>query len=345
MKMDNIKRIEHFDLSRGLAIFSVVFVHLIQRHYINDYLSNTLFLFFNSFYMPFFMFLSGQTSFFSLSKITSIDSVNEFIFKKTKQLLVPYLTWYFIVDYFLYRGFNSFSFYEYSERLLSSPDYGLWFLWVLYLISITNCIIYFIFSKIINSFVKDLLTGFIVFLIFLFLKIYSNVGLFNTSYYFYIFYFLGYMMHKYYKIDSILKNKYLMLLLIIVYAYLFRGYSFENTNIIVRIVIALSGLLIAFNIITDFPINGQIKNVLEYLGKKSMYVYCIHFYFLNFVIIGNFKTLDVVLFAIFYSLIVIFLSLSTYQIIRNLPLFRSMLLGINGSKKNKIIINSTDLKA
>ena len=75
------------------------------------------------------MFLCGITAFLS--------SENKPIFRtlqtSARRLVVPFLSWYFLVHYILLGDYKQFTFRDYALRLVRSPDRGLWFLWTLFL--------------------------------------------------------------------------------------------------------------------------------------------------------------------------------------------------------------------
>lgn len=75
--------------------------------------------------MPLFIFLSGYIT--PKENFTVID----FLKKRFKQLIVPYLSWMFISSFILYIVYGA-GFFETILSKIIYPDNGLWFLWVLY---------------------------------------------------------------------------------------------------------------------------------------------------------------------------------------------------------------------
>jgi fucose 4-O-acetylase-like acetyltransferase len=117
-------RNELIDAAKGLGILLVVFGHCLQN-FVPNFDDNILFRLLYSFHMPLFMFLSG-----CVAKYGDIRSIT----KNVTRLVLPFLAWYligYIALYFRNHHFDSFP--NYMMNLVKSPDYGLWFLWVLFL--------------------------------------------------------------------------------------------------------------------------------------------------------------------------------------------------------------------
>ena len=85
------------------------------------------------------MFMSGFVAGYS----HGIGTKN-FINKKFYALVVPFVAWY-VLSYFLNGAYHTYSFVYYIHRWVLSPDWGLWFLWVLFL----NFVILYICEKLI----------------------------------------------------------------------------------------------------------------------------------------------------------------------------------------------------
>jgi fucose 4-O-acetylase-like acetyltransferase len=104
------------DAVRGLAILLVVVGHAIQGS-VADFRSNPAWQIIYAFHMPLFFAISGYV-------IGKVD-----LWQKFKRLVIPFVSWY-LVGYLLVTGVEL---QDYIWRWIVSPDYGLWFLWALFL--------------------------------------------------------------------------------------------------------------------------------------------------------------------------------------------------------------------
>jgi len=122
------QRDTYLDALKGFAIILVVLGHSVQSFTAGGrFDDNLLFRIIYSFHMPLFMFLSGAAASYSSRPMNL-----EFIKRKFYMLVIPFVAWY-LVGYFLEGSYHTTSFGLYIKHVIVSPDYGLWFLWVLFL--------------------------------------------------------------------------------------------------------------------------------------------------------------------------------------------------------------------
>jgi fucose 4-O-acetylase-like acetyltransferase len=123
----NMGRDPIIDAMKGFGIILVVVGHSIQSN-VADFDNNILFRLVYSFHMPLFMFLSGyiikKPDYYSLKA-------------KFLRLIIPFIVWY-LLSYLLNRAYLTIDFWDFIIRWLKSPDYGLWFLLVLF---VCNCLL------------------------------------------------------------------------------------------------------------------------------------------------------------------------------------------------------------
>jgi fucose 4-O-acetylase-like acetyltransferase len=120
-------RSTRIDAMKGIAIMLVVLGHAIQNN-IADFDNNIVFRAIYSFHMPLFMFLSG---YLALNKEINLK-------RKFMALVLPFVAWH-LLNYVIIPSNQSVEFSTYITRWIKSPDYGLWFLWVLF---INFCILF-----------------------------------------------------------------------------------------------------------------------------------------------------------------------------------------------------------
>ena len=119
-------RVVIIDAFKGIAILLVVFGHAIQSN-TSSFDENVFFRVIYSFHMPLFMFLAGLVASYSFEMPTY-----PFLKKKFMALAVPFMSWYALA-YFANGVYQNITLKSYIGRVLLSPDWGLWFLWVLFL--------------------------------------------------------------------------------------------------------------------------------------------------------------------------------------------------------------------
>jgi len=128
------------DALRGFAIILVVLGHIIEFSYFPHFDENFIFRLFTSFYMALFFLISGYLAFLTTDYKKPVTN----IIKKFINLGVPFLSYYFIVNYIIQGGYKTISFIDDLKIIIKSTDYGLWFLWTLFLcfliLNLTNWI-------------------------------------------------------------------------------------------------------------------------------------------------------------------------------------------------------------
>lgn len=85
-------RIKTFDILKCIAIFFVIWGHCIQHLVSSNYEDEPVYRIIYSFHMPLFMMISGYFSVSSYQK-----SIIPFIGKKFRQLIIPCISWSFII--------------------------------------------------------------------------------------------------------------------------------------------------------------------------------------------------------------------------------------------------------
>ena len=118
----------YLDVLKGFTILLVVLGHSLQTFVPQgQFDDNLLFRIIYSFHMPLFMFLAGAAAAYSSRPMNF-----KFIERKFYQLVIPFIAWY-LVGYYLGGAYHTLPFKTYIHQVIDSPDYGLWFLWVLFL--------------------------------------------------------------------------------------------------------------------------------------------------------------------------------------------------------------------
>lgn len=193
------------DSLKGWLILLVILGHAIQSTLgadcYNDHLWNLIY----SFHMPAFMAVSGWLAYRGIFTSKTINSNWGGYFNSCKrrsfQLLIPYLVWT-VVSY-LTKGV--YTLLKAGEMLLY-PDQSFWFLWVLFWICVIFNLAQLVASKLkVNEMVLILGTCLLLFGVMVVMEI-RVLGFQFLAYYF-LFYTLGYCLHKY-ENTALLKGMY-----------------------------------------------------------------------------------------------------------------------------------------
>jgi fucose 4-O-acetylase-like acetyltransferase len=275
--------------------------------------------------MPLFMFISGYIA----TRTKSFDL--RFIEKKFKSLVVPFILWY-LISYFIQRYYLSISIKKYVIMCIQSPEYGLWFLWVLFL----NFILLFIFIKL-----QKVFKNFAIVPVFVFINILpiNILGISLVRWYF-IFFIAGYFVSNYSSL--IIKHKIkLEVIAFVLYPVLLvfwhraqnptfipflNSLPFKITTIEMTVILNLYWLMVpALGIIIVVSIVNYIKrfkiyNLFCWLGLYTIDIYILQFYFLK-------KHSHFPFNIIITFLIVMIFSLIISYILRSFKITRKYLLG------------------
>lgn len=273
-------RINKFDNLKGLAIILIVLGH---ATFLTEYKSVSLiknFVFI--FHLPIFFFVAGY-----FSKIGPKEPM-----KAVKRILVPYLLFCIIYKIFLY-----FIIGKSSGILFIEPEDTLWFLISLFTMKIFLPLLNKLKYPVLTTIILALLVGFVplnlVYLgitrTFVFLPVFM-VGFKYKEY-------KNIFDYKYPKLKEILDNNKKSILLLIIalvicvliaYSFPFkiiflkRAYEFESNIGVMKEVIARF-IIIAMGIIVTLLLNKVMtnrKSILTQIGKNSMAIYLLHFYFI-----------------------------------------------------------------
>lgn len=182
------------DSLKGWLMLLVILGHAIQSTLGTDCYSNHVWNLIYSFHMPAFMAVSGWLAYRSTnaSKPEIVDwggYINR-TKRRAQQLLIPYFTW--MIVSFLFR--NEYTIQAVKEKILY-PDNSLWFLWVLFWICALFNLAQLLANKLKQNEMVPILTTNLMLLIFMVAMEIRVLG-FQFLAYYYLFYTLGYCLHK-----------------------------------------------------------------------------------------------------------------------------------------------------
>ena len=184
------KRLLWADSLKGWLIILVVLGHSIQHVLGIDSETNHIWNIIYSFHMPAFMAVSGYLAYRPANSGSNYNVLSS-IFRRFRQLVIPFLLWTLI----LLSLYGKLSINTVEEYVVY-PDNGLWFLLVLFFIST----IFFLVSKvaeIIKVKQEYIMTIMCIFLTFIQIIFELRILGFQFIAYYFLFYTLGFYIHKY----------------------------------------------------------------------------------------------------------------------------------------------------
>lgn len=278
------EREQWVDIGKGFAIVLVVLGHMFRgftsANMYNNYTEYFRWIDFTiySFHMPLFFMLSGYL-YSKSSNITNIEQYKNMIVKKLLNLGVPYIVFSvlqtLITIILSSKTNNSLNFYD-LMLIPIKPIAQFWFLYTLIAI--------FILVPLIELILKNDNIVFLLFLAFKFSGLFMHTGIkFFDNFLIWGFYFYcGKILLNNFK--SLLKSKFSMIFSILIYIilniYVFKMNNSNNLiiNNIIDIILAISGCIFSFGIIRIIT-KGILSKYINFIGRKSFYIYLLHIIF------------------------------------------------------------------
>lgn len=290
------------DILKGALIIIVVIGHVIQVNYPNTFDQVVFFRLIYSFHMPLFIFISGYIAYLSEKE----ESITSKSWKKFIQLMVPFFAWYFLYKFIGLELFRTFTLVQYTKTLILSPDNGYWFLYVLFVCYIVLYILKFIQKKLnfLSARVELVMfLGTAMFVNMLYFLRYPNFFGIELIKWYLPSFLAGYLIAKH---KSIFKKyfEFLQKVSIILFPFFFYFWSRDMEPAFGRILqkyignhvyfienlykylTALFAGIIFISIIRRIE-NQRVKNILNYLGKRTFEIYTLQF--MLFGIFGYFQ--------------------------------------------------------
>lgn len=288
------ERIQYFDILKGVAIFLVVMGHVIAIC-IRDIDNAFLFKLIDRIHMPIFFFIAGYFSYKVLFKAPDIK-------KRAIQLLIPFFVvsalW---VVYYPHSGLQSPLSTTFSGMYHDVWKNGYWFTLVLFEICLIYALSTFVLRKLGNFWLR------LMFIIVVWIGLYfsqrlvgHNVAVLLSLGFvvkFYTVFFLGVFMRER---DDVFKRLnasstfFTIVLIIGAYLMYMSAYSWEfdcigeRTLLAINIALTMCVALIAVRLAQVWsgkvycvsPDGNRIARMWTYLGKESLSIYLLHYFFL-----------------------------------------------------------------
>ena len=243
-----------------------------------------------SFNMVAFFLLSGYLLSFSSKRFESFKDITRHIGRRFVQCYVPIVAWNSLKYYFLYPEEQ----YGFGEMASVTLCYALWFLRCLWICDVVLTISVWLAQKV------HIVVGAILLVV---TEIVS-FGLKDFDFFFNVYYYLPFLtagfMGSNSRIIRLLTSRLCFAVCLSAYILLVARYNFSGTSILVRYPLALFGSIAFFFICKNIHVNANISQLVCSLGRATLPIYCMHFFFLkgvdavwvdwqllNFVILGT----------------------------------------------------------
>lgn len=344
------QRLHHFDVIKGIAILIVVMGH-VMIFGIHDIDKAFIFKLTGKLHMPLFFFISGYFSY----KLIEHKIIKPNIISRFKQLIIPFICvstlWLY---YFPHSEIESPLNSTWQGLYTDQWKNGYWFTLCLFEL----ILIYYILTPIFNQIKNTLWQVTIILAIYLSIGIYTRIGNYNINSYLSLFlvfeympiFFIGIYSKKYNDLfNRIITNNISISISLIIGSLLiyYLCYFWEFPQIpfifieVIRSISHIAVIIVAFAVIKpwcekEFAAENPSKIItgLQYIGKESLSIYLLHYFFLfpmtslrqPMIDMGlGFVPLFVV--SLFTSIAVIFITLGVSHIISKSKLLSTMLLG------------------
>jgi fucose 4-O-acetylase-like acetyltransferase len=331
------------DCLKGLAIILVVAGHTLQGS-TPDFDNLFAFRAIYAFHMPMFMFVAGMVIAVSLRKVfpvqqlaATIRSVAHGIPKRVGRLLIPFFVWGIVALF--YPGMPEETLTSWLDKLVRTPDYGLWFLLALFdcYLVMAPCLILAAALMARGGRDRHSRDRFLIMSLSLLLgEIALALGDFGFALakLFYPFVVLGFLYQIFLPRGLALWARIgaaAAFLLLMPFWYRLEGFSFlaglphgSLLNLLLRTAMALGGTSITIEVarLLERYVHALVRQTIGHCGRRSLEIYALHFYFLGYrpAIVAP-----------------IGLSLLVSLFLRNVPILGAMLFGEVPSWQRQIL--------
>lgn len=335
------KRIRWIDNLKGVAILLVVIRHVMQAN-ITDcsetVIGNAIF----AVQMPLFMVIAGFFSITSEKYYKNAVMLIGYAKKRALHYILPFFSW-FIIVYVLLRGFYDRNLVKALTTLISNVDVGLWFLYVVFVLSVISIIANAICSRLSfpskTGLVPILVGGGLMLPLLVLGRLFGMrfLGI-NLLLYYYLFFALGRFLfcnqdfiRKCFSTHIVLYGT--GLLATIIYILIVLNHNIELApnrivNTYLRILAAVSGCTaIAIGV---YIFSGEKTNkLLETLGQNTLEIYVVHVHYIGLLPKGTHYLYTVDGFIVFLAALMVTMLLSSVTIltIKKIPVLNFIFFG------------------
>ena len=286
------KRIEYLDALRGFTMILVVLNHVAAEYFGVSYNHGNIHYYIAEFRMPLFFFVSG----FVLYKKDFVWNITNSLKFFKKKILVQIISPFIFFCAYIYLRDMSF-----VEKFADKGKAGYWFTFTLFVFFIMYAIIQYLFQKLKIDKLKFIIPFYLLIGLFLYFNGVTQIllrlnvpeciiGTLGTANLLYFIYFLsGTLVRKYFtNFEAFLDKSYTILLCILIFFTL--NIFIDLTEVskilskIYNMILSITGMIIVFSVFrrneSTFKQNNPLSRVLKFIGRRTLDIYLLHFFFL-----------------------------------------------------------------
>ena len=277
------QRLDYFDQMKGLAMIFVVVGHMMLFAFNINPSEPSKFIYFN---MPMFFYVSGYLAY---KRIETVKELGKRLGKRGMVLLVPYVM--FLTLYCVFSGYKDI------WGVIIGGGGRYWFLYVLFFISSFFLIYEYLLRKTKKSWIY-IATLVLPYLLLIVAKLYltrnggeNSLAIVTQIVNYYRYYLIGYLCKKYMSLKEFLFREEIIAIGFI--AYFLNWYFFELHNMLLIFTGSLGAIIVLQKFFMEsVTVKSHIGGVLSTIGRHSLAVYVLHYFFIPDIsgIIGKFLT-------------------------------------------------------
>lgn len=329
------ERLSYIDQLRGLAILLVVIGHILQFNNIQGGANNRIFKIIYSFNMPLFFFVSGYIGYKTV-KVYDLKSFGKHILKKFISLCIPLFSWSFLVNGLFFK--QHWKILPLDTIISTVLNPGLWFLKVLFEIFV----FYGLFAWLSSYFNKkkkcwmDILLFFLILVLTSGFCLFENGKIFSSLLLYTLFFYMAVFVSKYLFLEKGMKNNWIFAFSVLAF-FILCGHWGMNDGLMIddllKIIISVFSFIVFFNIVIKLKWNSFISKQVILLGRYSLAIYIMQFYFTTFMIKRDVLVFDnlnywlILLICFIVSIIICYISIGIAKIIELNYILNFLLLG------------------
>ena len=336
--MGNIQRDNVVDSIRGFAIIIVMLGHIMTTNTLAGK-DTGLFRFIWSVQMPLFMLISGYVNKYA-KPVDTISDLIHTVKKRTISYFLPWLVWTLLIRGWLVNP--SEDIIEYTQHIVFNMDSGYWFLFVLWMISLTHLLSKYFVGKIIHNrlwmpiavSLMSIAFGGMAYIVITYSQLGGNFLGFKYYIYYLPFYCIGFIYGDWsvYASGSVLFSKKILkngLSAIVFLIYISLMCKIDITKLqdeffsaILRFVMSITGSIVVINIIVSLSRHSyKLSRACSIAGNYSLELYLLHTLFIPTIPANNsvaFVSLEGIGVSIInYLFMILFSSVFIYASRRN----------------------------